>query len=132
MNLNAIAQHLTAMQPKLKAGRNLFIGEMPAVCKDGVLLMPPYHGAPIDHELRGLITTEFAYVVRAVDYDAGNALARDLITRLTVYGDTQIAGGTVLVKQMLPLNEPRPYRRSVGGYWEFEVDVSIRYVDVPA
>lgn len=128
MNLTAIVDYLVSVGSlKLKKGTNLFASSMPAECQNGVLLLGPYHGSPINHELRGLVRTEFTFIVRATDWDKGDAQARAVIKALTTYGDRKM--GSILVKQLLPLNEPRDYRRSAGGFWEFEVDNSIVYTE---
>lgn len=131
MNIETLANHLAGAGLGLVIGQSIFAGEMPATCSTGVLLMEPYHGTPIDHEKPGMVHAEFRVVVRHTDRPAGAALAKQLVSLLTIYGETQI-GTDMLVKQCLPINQPRPYRRSAGAFWEFEVDVAISYVDLSA
>lgn len=128
MNLEAIAGHL-AQNNCGTLGKNLFVSEMPTDCKNGILLIHPYYGTPINHELPGYYDTEFRLVVRSVDYNTGNALALQASGLLTSQMDLTLPG--MLIKRILPVNLPRPYRRSVGGYWEFQVEVEITYVALP-
>lgn len=128
MNLESLAQ-LLEDKSLGSIGKTLFVHEMPLDCKNGIVLIGPPAGVPIDHELPGYRVTEFRLVVRSTEMKRGEQLANDASAVLTVRGDTQI--GDLLVKQALPLNDPRPYRRSAGAYWEFEVEIAINYVNNP-
>lgn len=122
MNLEAIADRIVGLRSLVK-GTSIFVNSMPDTCKFGVLLIPPYHGTPINHEMPGYVVSEFRLVVRGENYVTTNALANQLVGDLTINKETVI--GDMSVKQMHPMNLPRPYRRSVGGFHEFEVDVGI-------
>jgi hypothetical protein len=124
MNLKALADYLQA-QGKGEQGISLFVNEMPADCRQGVLLLAP--GAPINQYLPGYIVAGFRMVVRHTDIAAGEQLAREVSAALKMERETQLPG--MLVKLMLPLNEPTNYRRSVGAYWESEVEFDITYVN---
>lgn len=122
MKLEAIATYIESLELGYK-GTSLFINEMPVSQNDGILLLDTYYGSAIDHYLPERRVTGFRIAVRSADYVRGKTLAETLVRELTIHGDTQLEG--ILVRQMLPMNDPRPYRRSVGGFWEFEVDVEI-------
>jgi hypothetical protein len=122
MKLQAIAAYLDSLGHGIQ-GQTLFVDEMPAECKEGILLLDTYSGTQINHYLPGYRATGFRVAVRSTDHDAGHELATTVVSALTVHTDTVVEG--ITVRQMLPLNDPRPYRRSVGAYWEFEVDVDI-------
>jgi hypothetical protein len=124
MNLEAIADRL-ALNTRLER-KSIFVTEMPAACDIGILLMGSYGGTPINHELPGYYETEFRVVVRHTDYVAGRTLATKASQALTSH--IGFTAGDMLVRQCLPANLPRPYRRSAGGYWEFEVDVQVTFV----
>jgi hypothetical protein len=124
VNLKAIATYLQAQGLGVQ-GTSLFVHEMPADCRQGILLIGP--GAPIDHYLPGYITAAFRLVARHTDIVAGEQLARDASQALTMRQEQQLSG--ILVKQLLPQTEPTNYRRSVGGYWESEVEFDIYYVN---
>ena len=124
MNLEAIADRLAALG--VLARKSVFVTEMPASCSVGVLLMSSYGGTPINHELPGYYKTEFRVVVRHTDYVSGRTLASKASKALSSHAG--FTAGDMLVRQCLPANLPRPYRRSAGGYWEFEVDVEITFV----
>lgn len=108
-------------------GKNLFAMEIPADCTQGILLVGPPAGVPIDAELPAWRDTHFRLVVRSTDYLKGEQLAWDVSADLTIAQELQL--GDLLIKRCQPLNEPRAYRRSVGAYWEFEVDIEVQYVD---
>jgi hypothetical protein len=129
MNLRSIAQYLEAASLGSR-GLTIFITEMPSTCKEGILLMDRYSGSPIDHELPGWRDTGFGMVVRSAEYDAGYALASRASIELTIQQETDME--ELIMRQCLPYNEPRPYRRSVGGFWEFEVDLECTYISKSA
>lgn len=126
MKLDKIADYLEA-QGCGKVGKTIFQYEMPAACKEGVLLMNSYYGTPINHYMPGYRAAEFRLVVRGIEMKKAEALALKISAALTIQGETQIPG--LLIKQSLPENEPRVYRRSAGAYWELEVDIQCAYVE---
>lgn len=125
MELKAVADYLEAQGQGVMA-ETIFIGEMPADCTAGVLLMDRYSGTSIDPYLPKYRHTGFRVAIRNADYELGKLHAKAINRALYIRFDTQLPG--ILVKQMIPQNDPRPYRRSVGGYWEFEVDFECSYV----
>lgn len=129
MNLKAIAEHLQT-QGIGTIGTTLFETEMPASCNQGVLLLGPYSGASINPELPDYYETDFRFVVRSTNYEQGQVLARQASRALKI--DLGLRLGAMHINTSRPLNLPRPYRRSVGGYWEFEVDVFIVYTEADA
>lgn len=126
MNLDALATHLQAKNCGIVA-ESIFIGELPEDGRNGILLMGPYGGTPINKELRGYYVSNFRIVARSAQYDEGEALAKKASAAFDSLVDYTLPG--MLVRQCLPVNLPRPYRKSVGGYWEFEVDMEIVFVD---
>jgi hypothetical protein len=108
-------------------GTSLFTNEMPSECRNGILLLDSYGGTPIDHYLPGYKRCEFRVTTRAIEQVAGMTFAKKVSDVLTVHQPKTLPG--MILKLSLPQNEPRPYRRSVGGYWEFEVEVDVTYVD---
>lgn len=125
MKLTIAAQRLADLNVG-QLGSTIFINSMPADTTQGVLLRDLDQGSLINHYLPGYIDTTFRVAARSSDYLSGLQLAWSALQALTIKGELAIGPG--LVKQMLPMNEPRAYQRSVGGLWEFEVDVSIQYV----
>jgi hypothetical protein len=91
--------------------------------------MDDNYGTPIDHELPNWYNTSFRLVIRSADYASGLKLALAASKELTIRQDVDIVG-EMLVKTSLPVNKPRPYRRSQGGFWEFEVDMDIVYIEL--
>lgn len=130
MNLKAIAHYLESKRLGRQA-ETLFVTEMPSECLAGTLLLDTYSGSKIDHDLPGWRETGFRFVVRNKDYAAGEALAEKISEALTLRTPTVI--GTAKTRQIevrvsLPVNDPKPYRKSEAGVWEFEVDVEITYL----
>ena len=132
MNLKAIAHYLETKRFG-RAGESVFITEMPLECREGILLLNRYSGSTIDHELPGWRDTGFRLIARSADYEAGEALAERAGAALKIQQDTQM-GNTrsklILMRRSLPMNDPLPYRRSDGGYWEFEVDIECVYINL--
>ena len=126
MNLEAVAAYLAANGCGT-VGSTIFVTEMPAETAEGILLMGSYGGTPIDWHLPNYYKTDFRVVVRSASYESGKALAGKALDVLTKPGG--FVSGTLEAKQSLPENLPRPYRRSVAGYWEFEVDVAIVFYE---
>lgn len=129
MNLEAIASYLATNDCGI-VGTSIFVTEMPSDVSEGILLMGPYSGAPIDKDLPDYYKTEFRIAVRSASYTSGRALAKKASTVLNADAGFSVFG--MIVKQSYPENLPRPYRRSAGGYWEFEVDIAITYFEEDA
>lgn len=127
MILKAVTQYLAANACGT-AGKSLFVNEMPSSCKEGALLLSSYGGVRINPELPKYYVTEFRMVTRSADYETGMALAIKISNTLTTHSG--FTSGTAQVKQCFAMNLPRDYRRSAGGYWEFEVDFDINFVDI--
>lgn len=125
MNLESIADYLAALAIG-ETGKTLFVNEMPSSCTNGILLMDSYQGARTDLYLPDYYHSEFRLVIRSVDFLTGKALARTASKKLNLMKG-QV--GDLLVYRASALNLPRPYRRSAGGYWEFEVDMEIVFID---
>lgn len=131
MNLQPIADALKASNLGVE-GKTIFINEMPLECKQGILLLESGFGAPIDPYLPDYIRGGFRVATRSVDFLTGQSLAKQVQALCTMSRETLMPGGTMLIKVMNPLHEPYPRQRSVGGYWEFSMEVSITYVNLPA
>ena len=133
MMLNNIAQYLQDMG-KGSVGSSIFVTEMPREYKTGILLMDTYGGTRIDHELPGYRSTGFRLVVRSPDYKAGGILARSASKALTLQRHVLMLSfdaddAPIMMRQCLPVTDPKPYRRSDEGVWEFEVDVECVYIE---
>lgn len=126
MNLEALADQLATCG--ILPRKAVFVTEMPAACDIGILLLGSYGGTPINNELPGYHDGEFRLIVRHTDYVRGSALAVKACRALQ--SRVGFTAGTMLVRQCLAFNLPRPYRRSAGGYWEFEVDMQATFVDL--
>jgi hypothetical protein len=126
MNLVGVAAYLESKRLGTQ-GKSIFVNEMPLECEIGVVLRDRYSGTPIDHELPEYRETGFRCGIRSRDYKKGERLAFDVGTALTLNKQDVVMPGMV-VKMMLPQNEPRPYRRSKGGFWEWEIDFDTTYV----
>lgn len=125
MKLIAAAQHLENQHFGVQ-GVDIFINDMPLDCQLGVVLRDRLSGTKIDHYMPGYRVADFQAAVRSREMVAGRDYANALVERLTITRDVELPG--VLIKQMLPQNDPRPYRRSAGAFFEWEVDVDIVYV----
>lgn len=130
MNLEAVAHYLESKKLG-RQGETLFVTEMPMEAATGILLMDTYSGSKIDHELPGWRETGFRLVVRHGTYSEGKKLAERASDALTTQ-KTLVMGtaktGQIEMRLCLPVNDPKPYRTSEAGTWEFEVDVECTYL----
>lgn len=126
MNLYGIADHLQSQRLGVM-GRDIFVNEMPVEVEKGILVRDRYSGTPFDHNLPGYFATGFRIAVRSREFTEGDKLAWKVCDALTLQSDTAMLGMTV--KSLLPIYQPRPYRRSKGGFWEWELDFDIAYVN---
>lgn len=126
MNMDPLAKRLQDFKCGLE-GRTIFVNEMPAGCNTGLLLISNFYGTPVNQELPDRYETEFRLVARSPEYKAGGALAKKATDALR----TQMGyiAETMSVSVCYPETLPRAYRRSVGGYWEFEVDMRIVFTE---
>lgn len=122
MNLEPIATYLQTKSCGT-VGESIFVGEMPSSCNTGILLLDAYYGTQINQELPNYYNTEFRVIVRSPVRTTGMTLATSVMNALNTRVEAQLTG--MAVRRFMPLNLPRPYRRSVGGYWEFEIDIDV-------
>ena len=108
-------------------GESIFINAMPAAPVKGILLIDPFGGTPIDHELPGYRRGSFVMVVRSRDYQEAETLINAAIVALTIQ-DQALPGMTV--KTMRARHDPFPFPVSPGNYVEFTVNIDCRYVIV--
>lgn len=127
MNLESIAQHLHN-ERLVVMGRDVFVNAMPAQVEEGVLLLPPYGGTPINHYIPGYYESNFRLIVRSPDYSRAFSLAQRCSGALDK--NHPIVMGDIRVTRCMPTNLPRPYRPSAGGYVEMEVDFDIWYAQI--
>lgn len=113
----------------LLAENEIFIHEMPKDCTRGLLLLDNYSGTFRDKYIPRWRDSTFRFVVRDTDYDSGDSLAWDCANAFERPAGLTVGGIQVL--RMQTVNDPKAYRRSAGGYFEFEVDVEVTYI-VPA
>ena len=125
MELECVADFLELKAVAVQA-KSMFIGEMPQDCHEGLLLLDRYSGTPIDANLPRYRNTGFRIATRSANRQTCMDLARSATAALTIMSDTPMLD--ILVKQMIPQNDPRPYRRGAGNYWEAEVDFDAVYV----
>lgn len=123
MRLKSVAQYLEE-QGLGKFGTDIFVTEMPRECQRGILLMDTYSGTGIDPYLPGWRDTGFRLVVRHSDYESGDQLGERASAALNIRRDITMGVNPkrLIMRQCLPVNDPRPYRRSEASVWEFEVD----------
>jgi hypothetical protein len=124
MELKPIAIYLQE-QDQGTIGVNIFIGEFPASCASGILLLDRV-SSPVNMEMPRYRDTGFRLIQRDPDYETGLALITQTFNALTLFIETTVSG--ITIKLMVPQSDPHAYRRSVAGVWEFEVDFRIVYV----
>lgn len=128
MDLKPITDYLES-KALGRQGTDIFINEMPNTCDNGILLLDEYHGTKVDQYLPDYYRAEFRVIVRHTDQLLGIKKARDCSKSLKLMSGIN---GSLLVRQVIALNLPRTYRKSPGGYFEFEVEMNIIFVELAA
>lgn len=121
MNLMPIAEFIEGAGLGVM-GETLFINTIPADAPKGVLLRNHLSGTKIDYELPGYYKTGFRVIVRARDYQEGEALIEEVCAALTVQHKRV---GNMDVIYMRPLTDPVVFPMSGGNLLEFATDIDI-------
>lgn len=108
-------------------GESIFVHMMPSTVGQGVLLLGPLSGTPIDHELPNYRKTHFQAIVRHKSYSSGKALAEAVSNALTLI-NTTLPGYNV--KFILPRHEPVVFPVSEGDFLEISVNFEAVYVNL--
>jgi hypothetical protein len=114
------------------AGQSLFVHEMPAECKVGILVRLPLTGIKIDHELPGYHRGSTQFIVRAPSHTVGQPLADALLAAFTLNEVTLLdaEGKGMHLKHMLPKTLPIVYRRSDGNGVEWSINFELAYTRI--
>lgn len=126
MNLQSLAMQLQK-DGVGRIGTSIFIADMPADAKSGVLLRGPRLGSPIDYELPGYRNTHFNVSVRGQTYKEGEALMKKAMASLTIT-ETEIPG--MDIRYIRPQTDPIPFPLSDAKIFEFLVIFEAVYVIV--
>lgn len=108
-------------------GENIFVHMMPSSVSQGILLLSPLSGVPIDHELPGYRKTSFQAIVRHTSHASGKALAEQMSNALSLV-NTTLSGYDV--KFILPRHEPVVFPVSEGDFLEISVNFEAVYVNL--
>ena len=103
----------------LKPGTDLFINQMPATVKKGVLLRETYGGTEIDGYIPDMRRGRFQVAVRGKGYSEGYALA-EAISEVLTLDNVTLTG--LQVKNMRPISEPAGFALSDANNYEFLVN----------
>lgn len=116
----------------------VYVNEMPLGIKHGLLLMDSYAGTPINPYMPKLRNTGLRLIMRSSRYARGYKTAMLISELLNIQVERYVEGANVkellgedsriLLKQVLVMNEPKPYRSSDGGFVEFEMEIELIYV----
>jgi hypothetical protein len=107
-------------------GTDIFLYNMPAQAKSGVLLLEPQLGARLDHELPGYRMVRYPITVRTSHPETGYQLAKKVISALTITRQQALGGFTV--NYMRSVHEPVPFPVDEGDLVEYAVHVDTCYV----
>ena len=106
-------------------GSDLFYYSAPDEAKQYTLLMYGGDGIPINWDLPRYYKVRFQAIIRAANYTDGFAIAESVMNTLTFYESETTQ---YYVKQCLPKEEPRPYRRGDAGILEFSLNFDIVFI----
>lgn len=119
MKFEDLAKHIEQNMPGVRIGKNLFISNVPASAKEGILLKESYAGTKCDPYMPKLRSGNFQVVVRGRDY----TIARNQIERVSYLLEMEdVDFEEIHVKIIKALTEPIPYMESEGAFFEFAVN----------
>lgn len=110
------------------AGESLFIHHMPEEVKRGVVLMNPYSGFQIDHELPRYYKGRFEVIVREKDHVEGKQLAKDVAQAITITTSQVVSG--LDIRFVRPVNKPVIFPISDGAMLELSTHFEFAYIDL--
>lgn len=108
-----------------RIGTNIFLNHAVENIETGILLRD--HRSPIDHELPNYNKVKFQGIVWSKDYKAGYALARKMMTSLTIKNQTM---ENMDIRYVRANNMPVCYPISDSSTYEFLVIFEAVYVIV--
>lgn len=101
-----------------EAGKDVFVHNMPAICAEGILFLPPDSGFIKDLELEDYYRDICKIVVRCNSITRGNRLMREILSVLEFKYQTI---GDVHFNFVRSLTLPLPYIRDESGGYEVSV-----------
>ena len=126
MNLMALVELLEDAGLGVK-GETIFLNMMPVGARQAILLRSPLQGVPIDYELPNYYRAEFQLIVRSDNYAAGEALAAEVVSALTL---TEQLVGDMRFTYCRPRTKPVSFPLSDGDLYEFSVPFDSNFVQV--
>lgn len=116
-----------------RAGETIFLDEMPADCKRGILIKTPLSGIRFDHYLPGYFKTRIQVIVRARTRADGNDYAQQVLKALWTqevkdYTDPATGDFAMRTLQVLPDTQPISFPRSDGSGVEWSINFAFAYV----
>ncbi len=121
MNLDPFADELETV-----VSVPVFVWHMPEGINVGVLLLHNLGGARLSPDLPCFKRGKFQAIVRHTNYQEGYALAKQVLTGLTL-GRKEL--GSLTVKHSTPIHDPVTYPVSKGDLIEFSVNFETVYVE---
>lgn len=120
----AVASHLQAQGVGV-IGQDIFAGFMPERVKQGILILTPLQGIPIDFELPGYRRGSFQVVVRDTERQRCLTKANEVSNALNM-DETTI--DTVLFRYVRAKHDPVVYPMSKGNLLEGSVNFETVYI----
>lgn len=105
---------------------SVFMYHMGDEVKEGILLLDPPSGAPIDPDLPGYRKTGFQVVIRASEHLAGETQAQKVSDALSI--ERRMNMSRIDVNYVRPRHEPIRFPKSGGGRLEFSINFDACYV----
>lgn len=123
MLIEELAERLESLGVGI-VGRDVFYHSALDGVQEYTLLMYSGDGIPINWELPMYYDVKFQAIIRHPNHEGGFILANAVKEALTFYETTTTS---YHIKQCLPREEPRPYKRGDAGILEFSINFSIAF-----
>lgn len=132
MRLDKISQLLQDAQLGVE-GQTLFIHQMPADCKRGILIKPPANGIKVDNTLPGYYRSTLQLIIRAQTHTDGEPFANEVMQAVTHkqtkdYLDQPGNKFAMRVNYLLADQLPLRYARLDGNGIEWSLNFITSYV----
>lgn len=115
-----------------QTGENLFLDEMPAHIRVGVMIKSPLAGIKLDHHLPGYYTPDLQLIVRHNEAANGTVMANALIKALTVHKPERYEAtnerGPAQINLFLAKTLPIRYPRLTGDLIEWSCNFRTSFV----
>jgi hypothetical protein len=133
MKLEALAELIVADGLGV-IGQTLFVYQMPASCKSGIVLRLPPTGNSLNHYIPGYISGKFQVIIRDTSYEAGNEKSNRLSKLFTFFEPKDFLDEQnrlyMRINQCFPCNTPIIYPRLENNLVEWSITFDVNFIEL--